>query len=360
MITKGINTVALFSGGGGLDLGFAAAGYNIVFTSDIDPYSCKTLEINQGKRPFVTQHPVVVSDVATLNKLSIEKASGFKSESVELMIGGPPCQAFSVFGKRKGLEDPRGNLVWEYARLINETKPVAFLLENVPGIKSIHGGELFEHLLSVLTFDGEYKVTFHDYQMADYGIPQFRHRVFIIGNRIGKDIPEMKQTHFIPESCKNGTKKYRTVAEVLSEMTEPEDNKVIPNHKGRKHSQRIVDRYTSLEYGERDHRTRINKLNPQKPSFTIIVGSDAGGGKGHIHPYTPRELTPRESARIQTFPDWWEFYGTGRHLIRQVGNAVPPLFAAQLAAHLAIHLFDKDYLSGYDKLVSALELNFLK
>jgi len=77
--------------------------------------------------------------------------------------------------------------------------------------------------------------------------------------------------------------------------------------------------------GERDHFTRINKLDLAKPSFTIIVGSDKGGGKGHIHPIQPREVTPRESARIQTFPDWWEFTGTVRHPIRQVGNAVPPL-----------------------------------
>jgi DNA (cytosine-5)-methyltransferase 1 len=82
-----------------------------------------------------------------------------------------------------------------------------------------------------------------------------------------------------------------------------------------------------MSAGERDHFTRINKLDLTRPSFTIIVGSDKGGGKGHIHPSEPREVTPRESARIQTFPDWWEFTGTVRHPIRQVGNAVPPLLA---------------------------------
>ena len=77
------------------------------------------------------------------------------------------------------------------------------------------------------------------------------------------------------------------------------------------HSDEIIKRYKSLTFGERDHRTRINKLDPSRPSYTIIVGSDKGGGKGHVHPFEPREVTPRESARLQTFPDWWEFHGTG-------------------------------------------------
>jgi DNA (cytosine-5)-methyltransferase 1 len=91
--------------------------------------------------------------------------------------------------------------------------------------------------------------------------------------------------------------------------------------------------------GQRDHFTRINKLDLTKPSYTIIVGSDKGGGKGHVHPIQPREVTPRESARIQTFPDWWEFAGTGRHVIRQVGNAVPPLLGFAVANALREQIF---------------------
>jgi DNA (cytosine-5)-methyltransferase 1 len=90
----------------------------------------------------------------------------------------------------------------------------------------------------------------------------------------------------------------------------------------------IVERYAGMRPGQRDVHTRINKLDLRRPSFTIIVGSDKGGGKGHIHPTEPREVTPRESARIQTFPDWWAFAGTVRHPIRQIGNAVPPLLAS--------------------------------
>ena len=143
-------------------------------------------------------------------------------------------------------------------------------------------------------------------------------------------------------------------------LREPAGGDAVPNHIGREHSKRIVNRYTSLSFGERDPKTRINKLDPERPSFTIIVGSDKGGGKGHVHPFTPREVTPRESARMQTFPDWWEFHGTGRHVIRQVGNAVPPLFAALLAEHVKVHLFGAKKSKTYDELIDVLGLDYLR
>ena len=143
-------------------------------------------------------------------------------------------------------------------------------------------------------------------------------------------------------------------------MPEPGKLSSVSNHIGRKHSQRIISRYENLKFGERDPKTRINKLHPERPSFTIIVGSDKGGGKGHIHPFFPREVTPRESARMQTFPDWWEFYGTGRHIIRQVGNAVPPLFAALFAEHLRVHIFGEKKQRSYEDFIEILGLNYLQ
>ncbi|MCG3773354.1 MAG: Modification methylase AplI [Nitrospira sp.] len=119
-----------------------------------------------------------------------------------------------------------------------------------------------------------------------------------------------------------------------------------------------MDRYRSLKPGERDPKTRINKLDLDKPSFTIIVGSDKGGGKGHVHPSEPREVTPRESARIQTFPDWWAFSGTSRHPIRQVGNAVPPLMAAAVGNALRSQVFGEAEISLADA-VKALEQQHL-
>lgn len=355
-----INAISLFSGGGGLDLGFSAAGFNIVYSSDIDFHSCETLKLNQSKKDYYSAHLVECSDINSIKVGAVLKKIEKTKEDINFVIGGPPCQAFSVFGKRKGLEDPRGNLVYEYSRIIKELKPSGFLFENVAGLKTIHGGDLYKNLKKTLSFKGEYSISAYEYDVADYGIPQFRSRIIIVGSRIGEAVPMLAKSHSNPNllSEVEGLKPYRTVKEVLNEMPQPL-TKDLFNHSGREHSQRIIDRYRSLNFGERDPLTRINKLHPSRPSYTIIVGSDKGGGKGHVHPYVPREVTPRESARLQTFPDWWEFYGQGRHVIRQVGNAVPPLFAALIANHVMKEVFSIDNELGYYDLIKKLELSFL-
>lgn len=355
-----INTVSLFSGGGGLDLGFSASGYNIIYSSDIDECSCQTLKLNQEKKDYLNKHNVECSDVINLSFDSISKQV---NTNVDFVIGGPPCQAFSVIGRRQGLKDPRGNLVYEYARLIEELNPSGFLFENVTGLKTINNGKIYSDVLDALSVEGDYEVSAHEYEVADFGIPQFRKRIFFIGSKAGHKVPAMKATHTNPKSLFNGHKPHKTVSDALQRMPKPITNwkkePSIDSHVGRNHSQRIIDRYDSLKFGERDHKTRINKLDPNKPSYTIIVGSNQGGGKGHIHPYDAREVTPRESARIQTFPDWWEFAGTGRHVIRQVGNAVPPLFAAIIANHVSKHIFKLEDNLNYDRIANKLGLEYL-
>ena len=357
-VPQELQTISLFSGGGGLDLGFSAAGYKLCASTDIDEYSCRTLRRNSGKKSIYSHTNVINEDIMRLSAKNIANDANLPA-NIDLIIGGPPCQAFSVFGRRKGLEDPRGNLVWEYLRIVEEVRPTAFLFENVDGIKTIHGGSLYDSIISKLSLNNEYVVSSYEYNVAEYGIPQYRKRIFFIGWRNGHTIPAMMPTHGTSNllSCR---KPYVTVGDVLIGMPKPDEKGLIPNHVGRQHSQRIVDRYESLEFGERDHKTRINKLHPSKPSFTIIVGSNAGGGKGHVHPFQPREVTPRESARLQTFPDWWEFDGHGRHVIRQVGNAVPPLFAALLAEHIKEHIFGIRSGCTYSDFVDLLELDYLK
>ena len=353
-----LTSLSLFSGGGGLDLGFSAAGFAVVCSSDIDPFSCKTLVINNHKKPFYAHAHSIAADIRKMSAARLLEKAGLKEqkEQIDIVLGGPPCQAFSVFGQRKGTQDPRGNLVWEYLRIIREVKPRAFLFENVAGLKSIHGGQLYTNILEQLGACG-YAVSAHSYQVADFGIPQFRDRVFFIGAIDGAVVPQMEPTH---GNRSLFLEKYRTVGEALRSLPEPGPHSNIHNHIGRKHSKRIIDRYRSLKFGERDPKTRINRLDPTRPSFTIIVGSDKGGGKGHVHPLVPREVTPRESARIQTFPDWWEFQGTGRHVIRQVGNAVPPLFAALLAEHVKMHVFSAKKKKSYDDLLEILGLEYLR
>ncbi|MBI9051459.1 MAG: DNA cytosine methyltransferase [Anaerolineaceae bacterium] len=360
---KSINTLGLFSGGGGLDLGFSVAGYNHVYSSDIDPYSCKTLKINQRKKSYLNEHPVICEDIRNISHNSINKIIG--NQDIDMIIGGPPCQAFSVFGKRKGLDDPRGDLVYEYARIIKEITPEAFVFENVAGLKTIHNGNLYNNLLEILSINGKYSVSAHEYDVANFGVPQFRRRIIFIGSKKNIFLPKMEPTHGQSQnSLLNFLQEYNKVGYILNDLPTPitdwKETPYLNGHIGRNHSDRIINRYKNLSFGERDPKTRINKLDPNKPSFTIIVGSDAGGGKGHVHPYEPREVTPRESARLQTFPDWWEFYGTGRHVIRQVGNAVPPLFAAVLADYIAKNIFESKISLKSDNYIDLLGLDFLK
>src|SRR5690606_22343115 len=158
------NAVSLFAGGGGLDLGFSAAGFDIIYSTDIDFHSCETLRLNQERKPFLKNHPVECDDIKNLDTNRVlEKAK----KDIHFVIGGPPCQAFSVFGKRKGLDDPRGNLVYEYARLINEIQPAGFLFENVSGLRTIHDGELYKQLIDVLSFNGEYSISAFEYDVAN-------------------------------------------------------------------------------------------------------------------------------------------------------------------------------------------------
>ena len=335
--------ISLFSGGGGLDLGLEAAGFETVFATDIDHHSCITLQQGkvcaQGRRAHFLQNAVIKQvDILELPSSELMDLAGVKAGEVELLAGGPPCQAFSVFGRRKGIEDPRGRLFHEYLRILADLQPKAFVFENVFGLLTIHGGDTFKQLCELLQSPGNgvhYTLSVFRLNAADYGVPQYRDRVFIIGSSEGKTLDG------IPPICaanpSEGFLRHRTVSDAFIGL--PPLGMDLPNHTSRDHSERIIERYKNLAFGERDSKTRINKLDPNRPSYTIIVGSDKGGGKGHVHPYEPREVSPRESARIQTFPDWWSFSGTSRHPIRQVGNAVPPLMAAAIGREIIKSFF---------------------
>ena len=333
VVNSELPCVSFFSGGGGLDLGLECAGFQTRFASDIDMHSCATLQrgrvIAAEKGMGMFEETVVLSgDIQSLVGNFVLDAARLKKGEVSLMAGGPPCQAFSVFGKRKGREDERGQLVHEYFRLLSQLEPEAFVFENVFGLLTVEKGDVFKQACEVLREPKKglkYELSVLRLNAVDYGVPQYRDRIFIIGSRSGKKITEIEPITVNPLEFKTPSQlDHRTVADALRGLPTPNEDYPM-NHTGRNHSERIISRYGSMSPGERDHYTRINKLDLDAPSFTIIVGSDKGGGKGHIHPIDPREVTPRESARIQTFPDWWEFTGTVRHPIRQIGNAVPPL-----------------------------------
>lgn len=358
--------ISLFSGAGGLDLGIEAAGFVTRLCTDIDDFSCKTLNLNKSRQhgSFLQQATIAQRNIKEYSTEEILKDAGLTKEQVDLVYGGPPCQAFSVFGKRQGINDPRGTLLWDYIRVIREIQPRSFIFENVAGILTVDDGRVFDMLKAALETNesGEriYNLSYALFNTAAYGIPQYRQRVIIYGVRCHEAIPIPAETHYTqPDAPVPGLLPPVTVATAFRDLPDaPSD--VLANHVGRAHGPAVIERYNNMAYGERDSKTRINRLDPNKPSYTIVVGSDKGGGKGHVHPFLPREVTPRESARIQTFPDFWEFTGTSRHPIRQVGNAVPPLFAGVIASNLLRHGFGEVDAPNYAELVQRLGLTYLE
>lgn len=369
MKLKPLYAISLFSGAGGFDLGMEVAGFTTRLCTDIDFHSCQTLQNNKERlkgnpqHHFLSQAVIRQKNIKEYPTAEILSDAGLKKEEVSLVYGGPPCQSFSVFGQRKGMDDPRGTLLWDYLRVIRDIQPKCFVFENVAGLLSIDDGKVFQQFLDELSKDSKgntiYSTAYYLLDTASFGVPQYRARVIIYGYKGDKKIPAPKKTHAInSDDLANGLLPAVTVADTILSLPDPPSD-TIPNHIGRVHGQAVIDRYKALDFGQRDSKTRINKLNPDKPSFTIVVGSDKGGGKGHVHPYSPREVTPRESARIQTFPDFWAFSGTSRHPIRQVGNAVPPVFAAVVGANLLKEAFGVEDVPDYKEIIKRLGSDYL-
>ena len=206
-------------------------------------------------------------------------------------------------------------MLFDYIELIKHFKPKVFLIENVPGLREVDGGEQLRLAYSDLEKSGYNVNTPLIVKAAHHNVPQQRVRLFIIGSRTKEDLLPLIP-NVDPLACGS-----------LFEMSLSS----AENHVTREHSAESVLRYMQLAYGKRDQLGRVDRLDPTKPSKTIIAGGTNGGGRSHLHPYIPRTLSVRESARLQTFPDNYLFTGPVARQFTQVGNAVPPVLAAQLA-----------------------------
>lgn len=321
---NGLGYVSVFCGGGGLDLGFAAAGYKPLFSSDVVPIFCETIHENLGK------HIVEPHDITTLSGAAVVDRIG---EKVDVVIGGPPCQSFSILGSRKSTEDPRGQLVYQYARFIKEISPKAFLFENVPGILTVSKGADWKELLAFFESETGYHIKWTKLNAVWFGVPQYRQRVIAVGFKEKDDFERFSW----PD------KKYSESWEQAElGMLAPRKSGLafegvlgLHNHILRAHSERVVSRYSLVPPGGRDKKDHTDRIHPDRPSGTVLVGSGAGGGRPFIHPYEHRHITVREAARLQSFPDWWVFAGGPTAAYRQVGNAVPPLMANAIATQIA-------------------------
>lgn len=320
---SGLSFASVFCGGGGLDLGFTLAGIKPVFSSDLIPSFCDTIRKNLPK------HIVEPHDLTHLSgKYVVEKVGA----PIDVVIGGPPCQAFSILGDRKSTDDPRGQLAFEYVRFIKEIGPRAFLFENVPGLLTVNKGQDWTNLLEYFSKETGYHVMWTKLNSVRYGVPQIRQRVIVVGFRDEADknnfrwpVPKFSDSAEHPEL---GLPPPRAAWKALENVDG------VPNHILREHCDRVITRYSLIEPGGRDRKDHTDRIHPDRPSGTVLVGSGAGGGRPFIHPEEHRHITVREAARLQSFPDWWEFSGGPTSAYRQVGNAVPPLMAMAIAEEI--------------------------
>lgn len=318
-------SVSLFCGAGGLDLGLAFAGFEALFATDIAAVHCDTISQNFPRCRTLT------SDITVLSADQIRILAC--CDGFDLMTGGPPCQAFSILGQRNSFHDARGRLVYEYVRLINELQPRAFLFENVPGLMTINKGKDWEALLAYFRTETGYRLFPDVLNAADFGIPQIRRRIFIVGFRSDVSVFEFpRPTHRNPNQPVGLSSLH--LAAWLPAESALEDMDGLPNHRIRPHGERVKKRYMKLAPGDRDRIDHTDRIHPDLPSGTVLVGSQAGGGRPHIHPYEPRHISVREAARLQSFPDWFVFSGTETWQYRGVGNAVPPLLAKAIGEQI--------------------------
>jgi DNA (cytosine-5)-methyltransferase 1 len=330
----GPRVVSLFTGCGGLDLGFEAAGFRTITMVDISSFACKTLRQN-FPRSEVVGPPYHTGDVRRLDTSLIVTQP-------DVVLGGPPCQSFSVAAaqrflkgdrkfKRVGFDDPeRGTLIHDFVRVTLDLAPRVFLLENVPGLVALDSGRTLGCAVDQFRAAG-YQITGPlVLQAAAFGVPQLRQRLFLLGCLDRKLIPPT------PEYAAKHSLK--TVAEALHRISP-----LAANHEPRRHKTGSIERYRRLAVGQREHLGRVDRLDPMKPSKTVIAGGSNGGGRSHLHPFLARTLTVRESARLQTFPDDFIFYGTMGRQFTQVGNAVPPLLAEVLARAIGEQAFGLRY-----------------
>ena len=341
-LTEREGFIDLFCGAGGFTIGFSRAGWKPLLGVDFDEKIKSTVEKNFPSIPF---SPYDLSQEENVDRI----VNRFADREIGVMVGGPPCQGFSVFGKRRFIntrgynphEDPRNKLLYAFIKIVKRLSPRWFVLENVPGLANLDQGLFLNSVLSEFHQIGYLNAEARILNTADYGVPQIRRRLLIIGNRTGHIIPWPKKK-FFPDP-KEWQNRYRSTGEVITDLASEGSYLKYTCHVPMNHKPLTAERYKYIPEGGRldvdtlpDHlksgykTDRIKnyshvfrRLHRDEPSITLVPGHNAFP----IHPWLNRALTVREAARIQTFPDEIEFFGTRQDQCIQVGNAFPPLLA---------------------------------
>lgn len=372
---KKYTVIDLFSGVGGLSFGFAEdRSFEIIAANEILPNMAKAYSLNHPKvRMFCT-------DVTLLTFVEMAKGFGLKKGDVDVVIGGPPCQAYSTVGRRSA-EDPRGKLFMEFYRMLSEIFPRVFVFENVKGLLSMQSGTLIKDIISLFESLG-YLVRFQILNAADYGAPQIRERVIIVGTRISHSFDFPNQTHSDQPNKQDrssqcmfdlGLSRYLTLGEAISDLSPLNPGKSsttylfpplnafqdkmrqgapdkVMDHSAPEHSSYLKEIMRLLPEGggpeslplalrpKSGFKNTYSRLWWDRPSTTITRNLGTPSSSRCIHPRDPRPLTTREGARLQCFPDRYHFYGTRSDKNLQIGNAVPTVLSIAIKDAIKAHL----------------------
>lgn len=349
--------IDLFCGAGGLSEGFRQAGFVILAGNDIEPFAIET---------FAKNHPgsqALTGPIQDLSTGDLLRAAALNKGDLDCLIGGPPCQAFSVYNHQRGMHDERSGLFREYLRIVDGLMPKWVVMENVTGITSAGNGQAVDHIVSGLGELG-YAVEMKILRAEEYGVPQERRRVFFIGNRLGLPVQWPKRTHGpglvpfvtvwdaiedlpplgngeVPDqpACYDGTPSSDYQSYLRGNAT------IVANHEAPRLAPINLQRMKYIPEGGSwrdvpfellpagmkrarrcDHTKRYGRLRKDGLSSTILTKCDVHWG-AFIHPEQDRALSVREAARLQSFPDAFRFAGPRTEQYVQVGNAVPPLLA---------------------------------
>jgi len=317
------NFVEVCAGCGGMGTGFIRAGFDPLLINEIDKSCCATLRKN---------HPRHADRVKECGMQELSLAG----MSPDLLMGGVPCQAFSQAGERRGLEDPRGRLILDFNRLLLESMPKAFLVENVRGLATHNKGATLNSILDLLANEGRYRVLHKVLNAADYEVPQRRERMIIVGVRsdldYGYEFPPPASRKFVLRDALEGappsegiqySEKKRKVLDLVPEGGCWVD---LPEVIKKEYMGNAIRSGGGM-------RGFARRLSMDKPCLTLLT-SPSQKQTDRCHPTETRPLTVREYARVQTFPDEYEFCGTVSQKYRQIGNAVPVKMAYHLAKSL--------------------------
>ncbi len=382
--------VELFAGAGGLSLGFEQAGFDLAVAIEIDPIHCAIHELN------FPHTKVICANITEISGADIRRQANLEGIEIDAVIGGPPCQGFSLMGQRV-LDDPRNELVFHFLRIVTELKPRMFVMENVPGMASGKHHDLLDQLIEHFRAVGySVRMPYKLLNAASFGVPQSRRRLFLLGARAGEALPNypIDQTALPASKSKRssgntdlsslfGTEDALpacpTVGEAIFDLPEIElhdalfeadelmerssggseyakimrgelndptdyawsrtyDPQVLSGCLRAEHTELSRKRFAETMPGSVETVSRFLKLDPDGVCNTLRAGTNTDRGAFSaprpIHPIAPRCITVREAARLHSFPDWFRFHRTIWHGFREVGNAVPPRLGRAVGARV--------------------------